>query len=148
MPRNAAGRTGRSYRFSGDHFVVAARAAVDPDSPRLTMAIPRKLVPSSPVRNLMRRVIRESHRQAARTHATAFGASGNWSVRVQLVKVPQDPAVPDRDASGRSLRPFARRPADRQLKQRVRIELDSLLGRLAARTPGALNTQLPTGRPS
>lgn len=112
------------------------------------MAIPRKLVPSSPVRNLMRRVIRESHRQAARTHAVVFGAAGNWSVRVQLVKVPQDAAAPLREASGRVLRPFARRPTDRQLKQRVRLEVDSLFSRLAARTPRTVDLQGEAGRPS
>ena len=152
MPRPAAGRAGRSYRFSGDHFVVVARAAVETDSPRLTMAIPRKLVPSSPVRNLMRRVIRESHLQAARTHTAWFGPAGGWSVRFQLVKVPQDPEAPVRETPGRSVRaavrPFARRPTDRRLKLRVRAEIDSLFTRLVSRTPAVNLTPSAAGEGS
>jgi hypothetical protein len=61
------------------------------------------------VRNLMRRVIRESHRAAFARDPVALQA---LSVRVQLLKLPQDPASPARGADGRALRPFARRPTD------------------------------------
>lgn len=112
------------------------------------MAIPRKLVPSSPVRNLMRRVIRESHLQAARMHAAWFGPAGGWSVRFQLVKVPQDPDAPVRVAAGRVVRPFARRPSDRRLKLRVRAEIDSLFTRLVSRTPAVHVTPASVGEGS
>jgi hypothetical protein len=91
------------------------------------MAIPKKLVPSSPVRNLIRRVIRESHR------ATVLARPGldALSLRIQLVAVPQDPASPPTGPDGRPLRPFARRPTDGVLKRLVRAELDGLLARVA-----------------
>lgn len=101
------------------------------------MAIPRKLVPSSPVRNLMRRVIREAHRQAASTHAQSLGPQGDWSVRFQLVKIPVDPTISERNVRGQAVRAFARRPADRTLKRQVRAEADALLRRFVARLPGS-----------
>lgn len=94
------------------------------------MAISKKLVPSSPVRNLMRRVIRESHRAAQARDMAALQA---LSVRVQLLKLPQDPASPARGPDGRALRPFARRPTDGALKRLVRAEVDALFERLAPR---------------
>lgn len=94
------------------------------------MAIPKKLVPSSPVRNLMRRVIREAWRAALQRRPQAFDA---LSVRVTLHAVPQDPAAPKAAPGGRALRPFARRPTDGLLKRRVRTEVDGLLARLASR---------------
>jgi hypothetical protein len=90
------------------------------------MAIPKKLVPSSPVRNLVRRVIRESHRATLARRPALAG----WSVRVQLTKLPQDPASPATGPDGRALRPFARRPTDRALKRLVRAEVDGLLARV------------------
>ena len=91
------------------------------------MAIPKKLVPSSPVRNLIRRVIRESHR------ATLLVRPGldALTLRIQLVAVPQDPASPPKGPDGRPLRPFARRPTDGVLRRLVRAELDGLLARVA-----------------
>jgi hypothetical protein len=91
------------------------------------MAIPKKLVPSSPVRNLIRRVIRESHR-ATLARRPAIAA---LSVRVQLTAVPQDPTSPATGPDGRALRPFARRPTDGALKRAVRAEVDGLLAQLA-----------------
>ena len=91
------------------------------------MAVPKKLVPSSPVRNLIRRVIRESYRAALAARASLHPLS----VRVQLVKLPQDPASPVLGADRRPLRPFARRPHDGALKRLVRAEVDGLLARLA-----------------
>lgn len=91
------------------------------------MAIPKKQVPSSPVRNLIRRVIRESHRaELARRPVLA-----DLSVRVQLTSIPTDPAAPAAGPDGRGLRPFARRPTDRALKRAVRVEVDGLLARVA-----------------
>lgn len=110
--------------------MLGARRPGPAASPLLTMAIPKKLVPSSPVRNLVRRVIRESHRAALARAPQRLGA---LQVRVQLQSVPQDPAAPVRDPQGRPLRAFARRPTDRALKRRVRAELDTLFARLAAR---------------
>lgn len=110
--------------------MLGARGPGPVASPLLTMAIPKKLVPSSPVRNLVRRVIRESHRAALAREPRRLGA---LRVRVQLQSVPQESAAPTRDAQGRALRPFARRPTDRALKRRVRAELDALFARLAAR---------------
>jgi hypothetical protein len=92
------------------------------------MAISKKLVPSSPVRNLIRRVIREAYRAAVAQRPQALEP---LSVRVQLTAVPQDPTAPSTGSNGRALRPFARRPTDRALKRQVRGELDRLLARLA-----------------
>ncbi|MCA3179547.1 MAG: ribonuclease P protein component [Burkholderiales bacterium] len=128
----SAGRMGRERRRPPDrrvgaHFAVVVRRPTDPASPRLMMAIPKKLVPSSPVRNLIRRVIRESHR-ATLARRPALSA---LSVRVQLTSVPQDPSSPATGADGRSARPFARRPTDGALKRVVRTEVDGLLAQLA-----------------
>ena len=90
------------------------------------MAIPKKLVPSSPVRTLIRRVVRESHRAAASVRPGLDALS----LRVQLVAMPQDPARPVKGSDGRALRPFARRPTDGVLKRLVRAELDGLLARV------------------
>lgn len=95
------------------------------------MAVSKKLVPSSPVRNLMRRVIRESHRAA---HARDPVLLQALSVRVQLLKLPQDPDSPARGPDGRALRPFARRPTDGALKRLVRAEVDALFARLTSRS--------------
>lgn len=97
------------------------------------MAIPRKLVPSSPVRNLMRRVIREAWRLREQGAARVAPVE-SWSVRVQLVKIPVDPAAPLRTEAGKTLRPFARRPTDGKLKRQVRTEVDALIARFLART--------------
>jgi hypothetical protein len=91
------------------------------------MAIPKKLVPSSPVRNLIRRVIKESYRAALPHRAVLAGLS----VRLHLTAVPQDPAAPSTGPDGRALRPFARRPTDRVLKRTVRAEVDGLFARIA-----------------
>jgi hypothetical protein len=91
------------------------------------MAIPKKLVPSSPVRNLMRRVIRESHR----TMLLVRPSLDALSLRIQLVAVPQDSSSPPKGKDGRPLRPFARRPSDGVLKRLVRAEVDGLLARVA-----------------
>jgi hypothetical protein len=98
------------------------------------MAIPKKLSPSSPVRNRIRRVIRESFRESVLTPAKGI-ANGlpSWAIRIQMVKLPQDPASPLVDASGRKLRPFARRPADGALKRVIRSEIDALMRRVLAR---------------
>lgn len=91
------------------------------------MAISKKLVPSSPVRNLIRRVIREAYRAAAVARPQVLQA---LSVRVQLQKLPLDPAAATVGADGRPLRPFARRPADGALKRIVRSEIDGLFARI------------------
>ena len=91
------------------------------------MAIPKKLVPSSPVRNLIRRVIRESHRAAVCVRP----ALDVLSLRVQLVAMPQDPARLTHGTDRRPVRPFARRPTDGVLRRVVRAELDGLLVRVA-----------------
>ena len=131
MPTPSAGGK-RPARLVGAHFVVGARRGTDAAIPRLMMAIPKKLVPSSPVRNLVRRVIRESHRAACVRHPLALAA---LSVKVQLVKLPQDPASPALGPKGRALRPFARRPHDTELKRVVRAEVDGLIARLLPRAP-------------
>jgi len=125
----AAPRSGqkRPARLVGAHFAVGARRTTDAASPRLMMAIPKKLVPSSPVRNLIRRVIRESHRATVCVRP----ALDALSLRVQLVAVPQDPSRPVKGPDGRPLRPFARRPTDGVLKRLVRAEIDGLLARVA-----------------
>ena len=92
------------------------------------MAVSKKLAPSSPVRNLIRRVIREAHRAASVTRPAVFA---RLSVRVQLTRLPQDPTAPALGADGRPLRPFARRPTDGALRRIVRAEVDGLFARLA-----------------
>jgi hypothetical protein len=128
-----AARAGRP--INGPHFSVAARAAASPATPRLMMGIPKKLVPSSPVRNMIRRVVRESHRHLLAQHPERLGA---LSVLVRLLRLPLDPMAAATDAGGRPLRPFRRRPQDRALKRLVRAEIDLLFGRLLA---------APTARP-
>jgi hypothetical protein len=98
------------------------------------MAIPKKLSPSSPVRNRIRRVIRESFRAAVpKTAKGMTHALPSWAIRIQMVKLPQDPSSPLIDAGGRKVRPFARRPADGALKRLVRSEVDALMRRVLAR---------------
>lgn len=89
------------------------------------MAVPKKLVPSSPVRNLVRRVLREAHRAAAQSSPGVL----EWSLRFQLVRIPVNPDLPEVDDKRRVLRPFRRRPTDGLLKRGLRIEADQLLGR-------------------
>jgi hypothetical protein len=127
-PRGGGGK--RPARLAGASFAVGVRRTTDAAIPRLMMAIPKKLVPSSPVRNLLRRVIRESYRAALVRHPQALSG---LSLRVQLVRLPLDPAAPATGPGGRALRPFARRPTDRALKRVVRAEIDGLLARLAPR---------------
>ncbi|HYF58579.1 MAG TPA: ribonuclease P protein component [Burkholderiaceae bacterium] len=129
-PGARRGGSDRPVRLVGAHFVVGARRTTDAASPRLMMAVPKKQVPSSPVRNLIRRVVRESHRAWLAARPAGEPAP---SVRVQLVKLPQDPAAPLAGPDGRALRPFARRPTDRALARLVRAEVDGLFGRLAPR---------------
>jgi hypothetical protein len=98
------------------------------------MAIPKKLSPSSPVRNLIRRVIRESFREAVLAPAKVLRSGPpSWAIRIQMVKLPQDPVAPLVEPSGRKVRPFARRPADRTLKRVVRSEIDALMRRVLVR---------------
>jgi hypothetical protein len=109
------------------------------------MAVSRKLVPSSPVRNLVRRVIRESHRHACQAQPAGSDQRDsaclqpeasllcNWSLRIQLVGIPHDPAAPQKDARGQAIKAFKRRWPDRQLKRLLRADIDSLLGSLSAR---------------
>lgn len=124
----------RPLRIAGEHFVVTVRVASDPAEPRLMMAIPKKLAPSSPVRNRIRRVIRESFRAAVLAPAKAM-ANGlpSWAIRIQLVKLPQDATSPLIDSKGRKVRPFARRPTDGALKRIVRSDIDALMHRVLAR---------------
>jgi hypothetical protein len=93
------------------------------------MGIPKKLVPSSPLRNTIRRVVKESHRAHLLSQPSRLGG---LSVLVRLIRLPLDPDAPATDPSGRGLRPFARRPHDRALKRLVRAEIDQLFGRLLA----------------
>ena len=98
------------------------------------MAIPKKLAPSSPVRNRIRRVIRESFRAALLAPAKGM-ASGlqPWAIRIQMVKLPQDARAPLLESNGRKVRPFARRPTDGALKRIVRSDIDALMHRVLAR---------------
>lgn len=101
------------------------------------MAVSRKLVPSSPVRNLVRRVIRESHRYACQAQLENAQPDstrlGNWSLRIQLVDLPHDPAAPQKDVRGQGIKVFKRRLTDGLLKRHLRADMDSLLVRLSAR---------------
>ena len=98
------------------------------------MAIPKKLAPSSPVRNCIRRVIKESFCAAVLAPAKATaGGLPSWAIRIQLVKLPQDPTAPLAELNGRKVRPFARRPTDGALKRVVRSEIDALMHRVLAR---------------
>jgi hypothetical protein len=117
---------------NGPHFSVAARRAADVASPRLMMGIPKKLVPSSPVRNTIRRVVRESHRACAARDPARVGA---LSILVRLLRLPQDPSAAASDSRGKPVRAFTRRPPDGALKRLVRAEIDTLLDRLLALQP-------------
>ena len=103
------------------------------------MAVPKKLVPSSPVRNLFRRVLREAHRSAL----GEYPPLADWSLRLQLIKMPVNPDLPETDAKGRAIRPFRRRPTDGLLKRRIRVEADELLRRAPwGRSSGDVATKL------
>jgi hypothetical protein len=115
----------RARRSSSAHLTLLARPEAAEGVPRLMMAVPKKLLPSSPVRNLVRRVLRESHRAALLEHPSLH----DWSLRLQLIKVPVDPLAPEKDATGRLIKPFRRRPTDGLLKRRIRAEADDLLAR-------------------
>jgi hypothetical protein len=115
----------RARRSSSAHLTLLARPDAGGVAPRLMMAVPKKLVPSSPVRNLVRRVLREAHRAAVRSHPTLL----DWSLRLQLVGIPVDPVLPQADDKGRAIRPFKRRVTDGLLKRGLRAEADQLLGR-------------------
>jgi hypothetical protein len=115
----------RARRSSSAHLTLLARPEPAVRVPRLMMAVPKKLLPSSPVRNLVRRVLRESHRAALLRHPPLR----DWSLRLQLVRVPVDPLIPETDDKGRAIRPFRRRPTDGVFKRRIRAEADELLGR-------------------
>jgi hypothetical protein len=98
------------------------------------MAIPKKLAPSSPVRNCIRRVIRESFRAAVLAPAKATASEWpSWAIRIQMVKLPQDVTAPLVESNGRKVRPFARRPTDGALKRVVRSDIDALMHRVLAR---------------
>ena len=116
---------GRARRSSSAHLTLLARLEAGGKAPRLMMAVPKKLVPSSPVRNLVRRVLREAHRTAVRSHPSLL----DWSLRFQLVRIPVDPCLPEADEKGRVIRAFRRRPTDGLLKRGLRAEADQLLGR-------------------
>lgn len=122
-------RPGSSATASGLHFSISGRRAAGPDSPRLMMGIPKKLVPSSPVRNLIRRIIRVTHHDCARRHP---GRTAELSLLVRLLRLPQDPSSSATDPTGRPTRAFARRPTDRALKRLVRAEIEPLLERVLA----------------
>lgn len=105
-------------KASGPHLAISSRHV---PAGGLMMAIPKKQVPSAPVRNMIRRVIRESYR--------ACGDSlEGVNVLVKLTRMPIDPdrAVPP------GARAFVRRPTDRALKRLVRAEIDALFSGLAA----------------
>ncbi|MFZ9405790.1 MAG: ribonuclease P protein component [Burkholderiaceae bacterium] len=138
----------RARRSNSAHLALLARLDAGGKAPRLMMAVPKKLVPSSPVRNLVRRVLREAHRSALMTHAPL----ADWSLRLQLVKLPTNPELPETDAKGQGIRPFRRRPTDGLLKRRLRVEADELLRRapwgraMAERGPTEVATA--SGRPA
>jgi len=129
----------RARRSNSAHLALLARLDAGGKAPRLMMAVPKKLVPSSPVRNLLRRVLREAHRSALNLHSPL----GDWSLRFQLVKMPVNPELPQTDEKGRAIRPFRRRPSDGLLKRRLRVEADELLRRAPwGRSSGDVGTKL------
>jgi hypothetical protein len=131
MPRAAApGGARRPPRLTGTFLAAGIRQRPEGAPPRLMMAIPKKLVPSAPVRNLIRRVIREAHRAAVAASPDAFG---RVDLHVQLIALPRDPAAPSSAPAGRPARPFDQRPPDGALKRAVRADADALLARVSAR---------------
>jgi len=123
---------------------MAAKRATSADSPQLMMGIPKKLVPSSPVRNTIRRVVKESHRAHQRRHPVPLA---DQSVLVRLLRLPVDANAPVTDERGRTLRAFVRRPQDRAFKRLVRTEIDHLFDRLSAQLATARHEPVaPAGR--
>ncbi len=96
------------------------------------IGIPKRLVPSSPVRNLIRRVVRESYRACARRDAARLQ---QLSVLVNLLRLPLDAAQPAQGPGGAPVRAFARRPTDRALKRALRAEADTLFARILGCSP-------------
>ena len=116
--------------LSGRHFVIsvdrpAARATSDAagnSSPagvaKPMMSVPKKLVPSSPLRNAVRRVVREAVRAA--------GAAALPPMLVRLASLPELDVPPPG-----ARRAFDRRLPDGAFKRACRADLDELLARVA-----------------
>ncbi len=134
VPRaRAKGSVRRPQRRSGQ-FLSATVLQLGPHQlPRLLMAVPKKLVPSSPVRNLIRRVLREAWRAY---QANSAVAPGRVSVRLQMHALPCDPTLAERDERGQLRRAFARRPPDGALKRLIRADAQTLLSQ-SVRSTGA-----------
>lgn len=98
------------------------------------VAVAKKLVPSSPLRNTIRRVVREAARARPQAALPAL------LVRLVALPVVDAPAVPAPTGSAlvvskraKPVRPFERRLTDRALKRACRADLDVLLAQAADR---------------
>lgn len=106
------------------------------------VAVAKKLVPSSPLRNAIRRVVREAARAQASAVLPALlvrlvalpTVDESTAVRAaRPVEGPATAASPKAAKRAKPARPFERRLTDRALKRACRADLDSLLGLAAER---------------
>lgn len=139
----------RRARLDGRYFSLSWQRPHPSDAARgaLMMAVPKKLVPSAPLRNAVRRVVRESVR-AAGIHPMPTGL-------LRLVALPEfEQTPPASQSSGSQVsaqahpavataagaakravraqrnRPFDRRLPDRAFKRACRADADALFARL------------------
>ena len=112
------------------------------DEHQLVLSVPKRLAPAAPLRNLIRRVIRESWRQA-----TLDSGQARVVVMVRLQRLPQAltslttavtaaSAASGAGAGAGAVKPLVgrallqSRPTDRILKRLLRAESDQLFHRL------------------
>lgn len=112
----------------------------EPGAAVLMLAVPKRLARTAPLRNMIRRVLRESWRVARlRDVPDPADASGSVHAARCLVRLralpqpstegPAPPPLPTRDARSRRRKVLPRLP-DRQLKRALRAECDTLWPRI------------------
>lgn len=113
--RRRAQLTGRYFSISWQRPVSGE--PVGPARAVPMMAVPKKLLPSAPLRNAVRRVVREA--------ARAAGIAPMPASLLRLVALPECESPP---AGAR--RPFDRRLPDGAFKRACRADADALLARM------------------
>ena len=131
-PRRRARLDGRYFSLSWQRPNSDGVAVADGG---LMMAVPKKLVPSAPLRNTVRRVVRESVR-AAGIEPMPVGLLRLVALPVfesaplpPAARAPVAPAA-KRASRARRDRPFDRRLPDRAFKRACRTDADALFARL------------------
>lgn len=116
------------------------------------ISVPKRIVPSAPVRNAIKRVVREAFRLARMQHAAppagtpadGLATDGRvvWPgclIRLHALPCTEMPVLPDpvpptrKQAKARKPRPFDVRLPDGALKRACREDADRLLARFVSR---------------